>query len=576
MNKGIKRLLIVFAITAVGIGALVWYISTINTMYSGYLDRFVALYERDREEGLAHFEKKLHELPAFREWCDRRLAGMEATKDWLNAAAHVTVLVNGFEFDSKPALWKKALRYRYENSLNVLQATDNMSARFWLDFRGVTTYNRKDREMLFWFSFFSPKAMARYYELFGFEDYQALLRALLQYPYARENSMAASGNPCRDIAVFCITEKSLRTLVKGVNELPFGLVCRDDSPFEPPIELEDELGWDPAIDWHIRGMEHTPSTYLNHMRSLLEINSQRSRDILLDAIEKGIVTPKNGKSLLEPAYKQGIELPEQFIEEGLRSKDERERVFAMMHSLLQPGTERVKWVREMIVRPGVEGKYLLIHRLEPEDLDSGSIQHLRKIFIANLEAEWVVSKLEAFVIAAKIYEIFGRTGLLDLVNREMFTSYSPRISELITLFGGPEEVASYEGFVNWVSSIKGAPLWWIISADLFPSELEPEFVHGAALAAYFDSYEPGSSAVPPPHWRALFALDATDPRPRYRKDVFIPFHMFGFSKLENPRKYLSRAFWLSDTATVKQYFSSQKRLYDFHESFAPSLEQDDI
>ena len=578
MTKRIARPITVLFLCLAGGVVLFYFFHLGDSRNRSALRDFSATFESNREKAIESLVEKLTQDRAFLLWLGSYLDGADKLSLSNCAAAHAYSIAEKSEFGIPRSILFKAFRYRYFSRLPILKSESIASAVAHIDFENPTTYaDIGDFESLFWFSFFSLSVMEQYFRVYGFEKFQQLLSAIIYYPYEREAEGPFPKTSIRTAAFRLISMKALRKLVEGNFDLPRGVSVPAAGPpicnIEPPVPLENEYGWEGALEWYKEGMKRRPDSISKYLVNLASLNRDDAREIVAEALAYGVVSPDAAELFIKPCYENGIPLPDSFIEKGLNSPDELTSIYSMMSALNLEGSNRVKWVRELLARKDIYVKHLLIHRLQADDLDAGAVSYLKNQFALDFTYDWGISRMEALIIAAKIYEIYGEAGLIDLLNREIFRKYPKKAAELIEMFGGGKDIVSFSTMLKWLPSLKGSPVWWVMGSSLLPDEAKPEEISGIILSKFYELIDKQGDGIPPQYWRACFVADSLDPRPRFKKDIFFPLRFFGFLRFDEPYEILESYFRRGDATTVELALKDKNVRRKFFQSFMEQADE---
>jgi len=569
MSHSARRPLIVLALVVLAAGVSAFLLVRRHKAYEAVLGEFRERLAASVDEAVDFLAAKARADTSFLVWLKHRLDRKpgETPADHEAAAAHAAVLAAGGEFKVPLRVLFSALRYRYRAGLplNALSRWEGMRNVF--DFVKPASFaDARDKEALFWMSFFHLDAMRFYLRTFGFEEFQALLQAVLFYPHSRRVNTPFDSSPCRRAAAALISLPALKALTDGTFSLPFGLDEGVDRAFQPPADLEPALGWKPALEWYLEGMKSRPQARERFLLRMASLDSDEARRIVEEELER---EPPEGDFLplfFEPCYANGVRMPPALIRKGLESRDERVRTEAMMNVLNLAGAERTAMVREVLERDDLHVKYLLVHRLEADDLDDAAWKALKGIFERDLTLDWGISRLEAFEAAACAYRIFGNTGVMDLMPRRLFERHPRKLADVVELLTGKAEIREFRSLAAELERRVGSPVWWLVAGSEL-GETPAEDLPGRALALFLRSFDAEAEGTPPPWWRSLYAADALDPSPRRVKDPLLPLRMFGFMPVDDPWDILRRAFRRGDGRTVSLALADEDAAKRFFDSF---------
>jgi len=569
--KGRLFRVIIIVGAAVAIVALAWLGVRLSfgkyyTMY----DHFAELYKKNAEDSTSFLVKALDDK-GFSLWLQARLESASIESDQDCCAAHAVAIATKQQLSLPRAVLIKAFRYRYRSGNDMLNHESPDTVHSFLDFYDARTFaDKRDYDTLFWFSFFDVTAMSEFSRAFGYDELQKLLAAIMYYPSGQSSEGPLALSAPRKAAFALISQETASALAQGKMTLPYKLLDGLDPKYELPAGMDDKLGLDAAVDWFIAGMKHRPEGLINYLVNLSKINNDRARQTVKDSLARGDVSKDDATLFLESCYTNAIPIPEIFIKTGLECGDETLRIYAMLDILNLPDEPRIRMLEETLSRNDIYSKYILIHRMGPDDITGRILSALKDQLRFDLKGDWGVSKMEAFIIIAKVYETFGEKGLIDLLDKELFEASSVRIAELLALLGAPESLLEQAAFMRWIATPSGSPVWWLVGKDVLPDEKRAEEVIGHALAAFHKRFSEEARGIPPDFWRPLFVADAVDPSPKQRKDPLFPLRLFGFLAFSEPYEIDFRCFWRGDKTTAEILFSDAEVRAALFKSFEKS------
>lgn len=573
MSANSRRLMIVAALLVLFIAVAAWLISSGNKKFVERYNSFVRQFDEvSQQEAVTDLSRELRFNRDFAVYMTSFLRKPDINDEHQCAAAHALALSIDSEFALMSSTRYAAFKYRYRNGLSLLTAGDYASAKKIIDHeKPEDMAASKNYEALFWSSFHSTNALRYFYIAFGFDEFQRLLQAILFYPYDRYNEGPFPATPARAAAVACISYSKLNELIEGRCDLPFNLLNGIKYDFKPPVLLENEIGFSETLEWYKVGMAARPEVKVKMLSSISRHNSDEARQMVSKAFADGEIPVTDADVFFLSCYNNGIIVPEAYIEEGLKSPDENIRLRAMMNVLnLEPDARR-RMLRSLIGREDLFTKYMLVHRMNEEEIDAGSLDMLKRQLKYDLTGDWGVSRLEALIISAKVYENFGGPGLAELLEPELFEKHATRVADIIELMGGPAQVITYEAMVKWTTTLEGMPVWWVIGKSIMPDKPKPEQLHGIALREFYRARRTNDERVPPTFWRPLFVADALNKSPRNKKDFTLPLKMFGLMPFDNEWIYLEYLFRQGDKGNADAVLSDLDVLGEFFYSFETRL-----
>jgi hypothetical protein len=569
-RSAIRALLAFIALVGIVAGA-VFMFASYNSKNRAIYDQFVQTCSTDMYAAEVQLRGLVTTNGDFSLWLKGALGKLIEPQPHDLLAAHVYCDELSDHFNAPFPVLRLAYRYRYSQGLDILNGMSLENAEGGVDFYKAGSVSGKHaQEILFWFSFFNCASLVRYFNEYSFEDFQSLCRAMVAYPWAGETYGTIPGFYNRAITEFCISRDSARMLLAGEPSLPYGLSL--PYAFVPPASFAAISATDAQVDNVLAQLRGRPERMVGLLATLAGMDSQRAHDIVAEELTSGHVPESAHDELLEPAWYARIPVPIPWIQKGLGHSDEQVRIFAMLHSLLLPGTQRLEWVRNCLTLDINSPRILLVHRLEADDLDSGMIQHLNKLFAASVPGG-PKDKALAVVIATKIYEVFGTAGLSDTFSPRLFEEHPAETSEILTLFGCPYAEASHKTFIEWLPSTASSPVWWVVGNEVIGDLEDPKSIIGEMNRLLIAEKYLGTSLEAHHRWRPWFVIEELRKADGALGHPFAAMRMFGLVSKPDVDDHLRAMFESGDAGALRIAFADRAAATAFFNSFRADWRQ---